>query len=193
MKEYHTILENDQVRLQPLAERDISELLKIGCDPAIWRWFSADLTNPDDLEKWMKDRLAETDRGTKMSYLIIAKEGNERIAGSTSYGNIDWSQRVIEIGWTWLGIDFIGSGLNKYMKFLMLSHAFNEMDISRVEIRTDEINVRSRRAIEKIGATLDGILRSHRITQGGRRRNTAIYSIIKEDWPEIRETIFKNQ
>ena len=77
------------------------------------------------------------------------------------------------------------------MKFLMLSHAFNKMEIERLELRTDELNVRSRKAMEKIGAKHDGTLRSHRATQGGKRRNTVVYSILKSEWPNIRKTIFK--
>lgn len=184
------VLSTDKVALEPLTEEHIQALTEVNSDADIWKWFSADLSGDDDMISWMHDRLSESDQGSKISFAVRDLSTN-KIAGTTSYGHIEWDEHVIEIGWTWLGKSFFGSGINKHMKFLMLSHAFEEMEIERVEIRTDEINARSRRAIEKIGAELDGILRSHRITIGGRRRNTAVYAIIKKDWPGIRKSIFK--
>ena len=125
-----------------------------------------------------------------MSYAVQLNETAE-IIGATSYGHISWEEKALEVGWTWLGKKYIGAGINKHMKFLMLQHAFEQMEIERLELRTDELNARSRKAMEKIGAKHDGTLRNHRSTQGGRRRNTVVYSIIKEEWPEIRQTIFK--
>ncbi|MEQ6168023.1 GNAT family protein [Ekhidna sp. MALMAid0563] len=190
MKKHYKELGDEFITLIPLTADHIQEMRKLSGDSDIWRWYTEDLTHPDELEKWMTERLAESKLGDKMSYAVKLNETGE-IIGSSSYGHIDWQEKGIEIGWTWLGKKFIGSGINKHMKFLMLSHAFNKMEIERLELRTDELNVRSRKAMEKIGAKHDGTLRSHRATQGGKRRNTVVYSILKSEWPNIRKTIFK--
>ncbi len=190
MHDNYVSLSNERVSLEPLTAEHIESMKAICQNPDIWTWYTEDLYEPDQMAKWMTSRLNESHDGKKMSYAVRLKE-EDRIIGSTSYGNIDWEEKGIEIGWTWLGHDYIGAGINKHMKFLMLEHAFEKMDIERLELRTDERNARSRRAMEKIGAKHDGTLRSHRSTQGGIRRNTAVYSILKSEWPEIKNSIFK--
>lgn len=190
MKAYYSELGDDKITLLPLTADHIQEMRRLSGDSDIWTWYTEDLTNPDALGSWMTKRLEESQRGEKMSYAVLLNETGE-IIGSSSYGHIDWTEKGIEIGWTWLGREFIGSGINKHMKYLMLSHAFDTMSIERLELRTDEENVRSRKAMEKIGAKHDGTLRNHRSTQGGRRRNTVVYSILKSEWPDIRKTVFK--
>ncbi len=191
MKEWYVTLADQRVNLIPITLAHIREMRKLSSDSDIWTWYTEDLSEPDALEDWMIKRLKETENGSKMTYTVQLRDSGE-IIGATSYGNIDWAEHGIEIGWTWLGKKYIGAGINKHMKFLMLRHAFEKMEIERLELRTDEENVRSRRAMEKIGAKHDGTLRSHRSTQGGRRRNTVVYSIIKGEWPEIKNTIFKD-
>lgn len=191
MKEWYVTLADHKVELVPITQFHIKEMRNLSSDSDVWTWYTEDLTNPDALEKWMSSRLKETEQEKKMTYSVRLRESGE-IIGATSFGNIDWEEHVIEIGWTWLGKKFIGTGINKHMKFLMLKHAFETMKIERLELRTDEENIRSRRAMEKIGAKHDGTLRSHRSTQGGRRRNTVVYSILKSEWPEIRNSIFKD-
>ncbi|WP_425390028.1 GNAT family N-acetyltransferase [Ekhidna sp.] len=190
MKKYYKELSDKKITLIPITADHIQEMRKLSSDSDVWTWYTEDLTHPDALEKWMTKRLAESKLGDKMAYAVKLNETGE-IIGSSSYGHIDWQEKGIEIGWTWLGKKYIGSGINKNMKFLMLSHAFDKMEIERLELRTDELNVRSRKAMEKIGAKHDGTLRSHRATQGGKRRNTVVYSILKSEWPVIRKTIFK--
>ena len=175
--------------LDPLTADHIKYMRSLSGHSDIWKWYTQDLTHPDNLEKWMLSRLKETETELKMSYAVVLKS-TDQVIGSTSFGNINWVEKGIEIGWTWLGKDHIGTGINKHMKHLMLVHAFEHMEIERLELRTDELNIRSRKAMEKIGAKHDGTLRNHRSTQGGKRRNTVIYSIIKSEWPEIKETIF---
>jgi len=192
MKEkFYIPLSDQRILLEPLREVHIDQMLPLSGDMDIWRWYTSDLSDPEDLKSWMTDRLKESEKGQKMSYAVILKE-KSKVIGSSSYGHIDWKEKCIEIGWTWLGKSYIGAGLNKHMKFLMLKHAFEVMDIERLELRTDETNIRSRKAMEKIGATHDGTLRNHRTTQGGRRRNTVIYSILKPEWSDIKISIFKD-
>lgn len=190
MKQYYVPLEDNRIRLVPMTSDHIKQMRSLSSDSDVWRWYTEDLTDPDDLERWMTNCLIDSISGAKMTYTVMQKDTG-KVIGSSSYGHIDWTERCIEVGWTWLGKDYIGSGINKHMKFLMLQHAFDTMEIERLELRTDEDNIRSRKAMEKIGAKYDGTLRSHRATQGGRRRNTVLYSIIKSEWPEIRNTIFK--
>lgn len=189
MNDQYVSLQNESITLLPLTATHIQEMRALSHDSDIWIWYTEDLTHPDALERWMTNRLDASERGEMMSYAVVLNR-TKQVIGSTSYGHIHWAEKGIEIGWTWLGKAFIGTGINKQMKYLMLKHAFETMDMERVELRTDERNARSRKAMEKIGATYDGTLRNHRTTQGGRRRNTVIYSIIKEEWPAIKSTIF---
>lgn len=191
MNSFYTKLFNNKISLVPITEEHIEEMKSLSSNPDIWTWYTEDLTEPEALAGWMTKRLEETEKGEKMTYSVILNETSE-IIGSTSYGHIDWTEKGIEIGWTWLGADYIGTGINKHMKFLMLQHAFEIMGIERLELRTDETNLRSRKAMEKIGAQYDGMLRNHRSTQGNRRRDTVIYSILKSEWPEIKKGIFKD-
>ncbi len=187
---YHT-LSDEIISLAPLTGELIKEMMPLSRDLDIWKWYTEDLTNPNDLKAWMTNRLIESENGSQMSYAVVLQDSNI-VIGSSSYGHFDWHEKCLEIGWTWLGKDYIGAGINKHMKFLMFRHAFEVMGTERLELRTDEVNLRSRKAIEKIGATFDGILRNHRTTQGGRRRNTVLYSIIKSEWAEIKNSIFKD-
>lgn len=191
MDQFYKELSDNKISLLPITPGHIQEMKSLSSNPDIWTWYTEDLTDPEALAAWMAKRLEQTERGEQMTYSVILNETSQ-VIGSSSYGHIDWTEKGIEIGWTWLGSDFIGSGINKHMKFLMLQHAFESMEIERLELRTDETNLRSRKAMEKIGAQHDGTLRNHRSTRGGRRRNTVVYSILKSEWPEIRASIFKD-
>lgn len=191
MDKWYIPLSNSLISLMPLQEEHIQEMRALSNGTDIWKWYTEDLSNPNALEAWMTQRLDASKRGDMMSYAVVLNE-TEKVIGSTSYGHIDWIEKYLEVGWTWLSQQYIGSGVNKHMKFLMLSHAFEKIGTERLELRTDEDNIRSRKAMEKIGATYDGTLRNHRSTQGNRRRNTVIYSIIRTEWEEIKETIFKD-
>ena len=98
----------------------------------------------------------------------------------------------MHIGWTWIGENFQGSGLNKQMKFLMLQYAFEALNFDKVEFRVDERNMKSRKAVEKIGGTLEGLLRKDTLMLDGFKRSTCCYGILKEEWPEIKSTTFKD-
>ncbi|MEP1094989.1 MAG: GNAT family N-acetyltransferase [Cyclobacteriaceae bacterium] len=191
MREFYRTLSDEKVALEPLTTDHIESLKEVCGDEEIWRWFTVSLSDPSDMAVWMNQLLTDSEQGKKMTFAVrLLETGN--IIGASSYGNIEWKEKNIEIGWTWIGNDYIGSGINKHMKFQMLSHAFDNMEMERLELRTDELNVRSRRAMEKIGAKHDATLRSHRYTKGGRRRNSVVYSILREEWPEVKAGIFKD-
>lgn len=131
------------------------------------------------------------EEGKALPFIIYDKKLNH-FAGSTRFGNIDKKNKVVHIGWTWLGEDFRGSGLNTHIKYLMLQYAFEKLNYKKVEFRIDERNIASRKAVEKIGATLEGILRSNVITKRDVRRNSCCYGILLSEWPEIKQRIFKD-
>lgn len=141
------------------------------------------------METWVDKLLQKLQTGT-MIPLVIEDLKSGRIAGSSSYMNIAEEDLCIEVGTTWIGKEFHGTGINHHMKYAMLHHAFDVWNFERVELRTDALNVRSRRAIEKIGANYDGMFKNHRFNKEGGRRDSVIYSILKQDWPGIRTTIF---
>ena len=190
MHSHYLSLSDSLLQLEPLQKHHIQSMRLLSLDSSIWTWYTSDLTQPDALEEWMVERLEESNKGIHFSYAIILKD-SQTVIGSTSYGHFDWVEHCVEVGWTWLGKKYIGAGINKRVKFLMLRHAFETMNTERLEMRTDEHNARSRKAMEKIGAKYDGVLRNHRATQGGRRRNTVLYSIIRSEWEEIKNTVFK--
>jgi RimJ/RimL family protein N-acetyltransferase len=137
------------------------------------------------LEEFISLALEERQRGSSYPFVVYDKE-KMAAAGSTRYGNISWKDKRIEIGWTWLGVDFQRTGLNRACKHALLKYAFETLDMERVEFKTDVSNQQARRALLKIGAKEEGILRSHSVMQDGRRRDTIYYSMLKNEWPGVR-------
>ena len=127
--------------------------------------------------------------GTRRPFTIIDKQtGN--IAGSSSMGNISYHDLRLEIGWSWLGKAFRSTGLNKHAKFAMMRYAFEELDFERVEFKTDVENARARQGLKNVGGIEEGILRSHMTMWNNRRRTSIYYSVLKNEWPGLKETIF---
>jgi len=185
----HVVLENRRVRLRPLDVSDFEALKAIAFDPDIWRYT---LTRGDDavnlaayLSAARQDRQAER----RYPFVLVDRETG-RLAGSTSYYNVSEANQSLSIGYTWLGTDFQRTGLNRAAKHLLLSHAFGSLACERVELETDSRNQQSQQAMRRMGATEEGTLRSHRPTQGGIRRDTVIFSIIRPEWDELRRTVF---
>jgi RimJ/RimL family protein N-acetyltransferase len=183
------MLENDRVSITPLMEADFDTLQTIAFHPRIWKVGMSNLTAPGHLKAYIETAVTEKTRRLSYPFLIFDKQQG-RVAGSTRFGNISFEHKRLEIGWTWLHPDFQGTGLNKACKFLLLQFAFEKMMFHRVEIKTDAINHQSRKAILKIGAKEEGIFRKHQITSEGRTRDTAYYSIIDEEWPAIKASVF---
>lgn len=149
---------------------------------------SSQISSERDVELFVTQAIKDRDLQKSIPFVILDKKSNS-IAGSTRFGNLVAEHKRVEIGWTWIAEIYHGSGLNKAMKFLMLQHAFETMNFNRVEIKTNELNHRSRRAIESIGARFEGILRSHMINSDGTIRNTVYYSIILEEWPQVKQML----
>ena len=183
-----SVLENKLARLEPLQESHRELLWPVAQDTDLWTWVPMPVQNREDWDAYFS--LAMDLKAKHQRYpFLITDPATGRAAGSTSYGNFSIPDRRVEIGWTWLGPDFRGSGMNRACKFLLLSFAFEKMDMLRVELKTDVRNARSRAAIRKLGATEEGILRSHMSLADGNRRDTIYYSILAEEWPEIRRSL----
>lgn len=188
---YFPILENKRVLLRPLQEEDILLLWPlIEEQKDIFRWMTASIESQQDLELFIQKAVEDRDSKRSIPFTIIDKQRNE-IAGSTRFGNIEWAHKRVEIGWTWLAPKYQATGINKAMKFLMLQYAFEILACNRVEIKTNELNKPSRKAIESIGAKYEGTLRSHIINSDGTVRNTVYYSIIKEEWEDVKTNLLR--
>ncbi len=185
------VLEDGRALIRNLKRNDLAELSKIAFDEAIWKYYPFIVSDKKDLEKWFSKMEDETNSKTRIPFLIVDKK-LDRAAGSTSYMNISEDDKRLEIGTTWLGSDFRGSGLNAHCKLLLLDYAFNTAGYIRVEFKTDFLNSRSRAALKKIGATEEGVFRSHMQMPYGRRRDTVYFSILKDEWSAVRNNYFKD-
>ena len=183
-------LETDKVILRPLQQEDISLLGRISNDASLWRYFTFLLNKSSELQRWVETALKEREEGKRLPFTIIEKATGE-VCGSTSLGSISYYDKRIEIGWSWLGKQFQGTGINFHAKFSMLSYAFDVLDWERVEIKTDNLNERAKQGLRKIGAKEEGVLRSHMQMPLDRRRDSVFFSILKDEWPRIKNSIFK--
>ena len=170
------------IALVPLSLDHLSDFLRYSGDPTLWTWW---LRKPpvdaDTMRSEITAALEQQKIGVRIPFAILHLDRKEHI-GSTSLLNVDGDHRSLEIGSTWLASPFHKSGINGECKELLLAYAFTELGMHRVVLQTDDLNTRSRRAIEKLGAKLDGILREDKITWNGRVRSSAVYSILKSEW-----------
>ncbi len=185
------ILENDRSQLQPLSFDHFNDLFEAGEQREDLLQYSFNrVDTPETLKllitRFLNDRAAEI----RYPFAIFDKE-KEKYAGVTTFMNISNEHKRLEIGSTWIGKKYQRTGLNRNCKFLLLSYCFEEVGVERVEFKTDSRNEQSKTAIQAIGAKFEGELRSHSVMPDGFRRNTSIYSILKEEWPEINCKIFK--
>ena len=182
-------MENKRVLLRPLQPSDAEALLEVALEPSLWEVGATCIRSREELERYMQAAFQERDQGVSIPYLVFDKEAG-RVAGSTRYCSIMQQHKRTEIGYTWIHPDFQRTGLNRAMKFAMLQYAFEVWGLNRVELKTDERNEKSRKAMLGIGCTQEGILRHHMITWTGHLRNSVYFSILKEEWPGIKERIF---
>ncbi|RYG25339.1 MAG: N-acetyltransferase [Chitinophagaceae bacterium] len=183
-------LENERARLEPLTNAHLGLLWPIAVQKEIWEFTTAKIATEQEFELYFNQALSEQEQSLSIPFAIYDKKF-ERYAGSTRYGNISIPHKRLEVGWTWYEPALQRTGLNRSCKFLLLKHAFEVCNMNRVELKTSLTNLKSQAAIGKIGATKEGILRNHIINDDGTLRHSVIFSIIKEEWPEIRNTIFR--
>lgn len=179
------ILENAFVRLEPLEERHRDALRVAGNDPDLWRFANVNLDNTD-FDAWMAHRFAEMKRSGEMTYAVFDKASNS-YAGSTSFLAYVPAHRRVEIGLTWYARRVWAGAVNPSCKRLLLAHGFETLELNRVELKADARNERSCKAMARFGATFEGIHRSHMVRPDGRLRDTAWFSVIREEWPRVRD------
>ncbi|MGC4232682.1 MAG: GNAT family N-acetyltransferase [Niabella sp.] len=183
-------LQTGKVLLRPMEAGDYHNFLQLTQqDEEMWEYFSSRLSNADQLKNWLDNALQEKAAGTRLPFTIIEK-ATGCIAGSSSIGNISWYDKRLEIGWSWLAPQFRSTGINQHAKFCMMRHVFEEMNFERVEFKTGVLNTRTRKGLEKIGGVEEGVLRSHSLLWNGNRRTSVFYSVLKDEWPKLKTTIF---
>ena len=174
-------LENERVRLEPLTLENYKHLIPIACQKKLVQYSPSDIETPEALKKYVETALQQKKEKTSIPFIVFDKK-NQHYAGCTRFMNIDWKNKVLHIGSTWIGREFHGTGLNSQMKALMLRYAFEKMGFEKIEFRIDERNMRSRKAVEKLGGILEGVLRKNVYLLDGFKRNTCCYGILKEEF-----------
>ena len=178
-------LEGAHVRLEPLSRNHLPGLLEVGLDPSLWTWTVTRVRSGDDFRRYVESAIAEQEQGTALPFATVWKESGQAI-GSTRYGNIAPEHQRLEIGWTWIAPAWQRTAANTEVKLLMLGHAFDTLQMRRVEFKTSSLNQRSRDALRRIGAVEEGTLRRHTANQDGTIRDTVYFSIIVEEWPSVK-------
>jgi RimJ/RimL family protein N-acetyltransferase len=175
-------MKSSQIELLPLSLSHCEELVRYAQDPTLWTWWlRRPPTHLFQMQQEIQTALDQQRQGLRIAYAIKHIERHELI-GSTSFLNINAAHQTIEIGGTWLGTPFQNLGINRECKQLLINHAFDELKMNRLTLQTDALNMKSRRAIEKLGAAFEGILRHDRVVGDGRIRSPAVYSILKDEW-----------
>lgn len=181
-------VDGDHVSVVPMSMAHHDDLVAAAADGELHRLWYTTVPKPDGVKAEIERRLALRERGTMLPFAIMDKNTG-RAVGMTTFMNIDAANRRLEIGSTWYRKSVQRSPLNTECKLLLLQYAFETLDCIAVEFRTHFLNFASRRAIERLGAKLDGILRSHSILANGTVRDTAVYSIIAPEWPMVKANL----
>jgi N-acetyltransferase len=182
-------LTGKEVRLEPMSETHVSGLAEIGIGQNFWHFMLyGDMNTDADIRNWVLDILNRAKKGTDLPFAVIDLTSG-RVAGATRYMNIMPKDRGLEIGGTWYGVDFQHTGINTESKYLLMTHAFEKLRAIRVQLKTDSRNERSQKAIERIGARKEGILRNHMILPDGYFRHSVFYSVLDTEWPAVKKNL----
>ena len=179
------LLQSPRVTLAPLDPAHLDALLEAVADGELWKLWYTSVPRPQDMAAEIERRLKLRSEGSMLPFAVI-DNATAQAVGMTTYMNIDATNRRLEIGGTWYRKRVQRSDLNTHCKLLLLSHAFESLDCIAVEFRTHFFNHQSRRAIERLGAKLDGILRNHQRATNGTLRDTCVYSIVASEWPTVK-------
>ena len=179
----NTILEDETVLLRPLLESDFENLLEFSInEPDTWKYSLVQANGRENLEKYIQIALKAKENGIEFPFIVFDKKSG-KYAGSTRFYDINLEFKTLQLGYTWYGGAFRGTGLNKHCKFLLLQFAFETLGVERVEFRADNNNERSIAAMKSIGCKVEGVLRNHMPTLGSdARRDSIILSILKNEW-----------
>ena len=183
------VLTGKYVRLEPMTEAHVSGLTEIGAGQTFWDFMLyGNINTVDDMHNWVRDILARAETGTDLPFVAVHLASG-RVAGATRYLNIMPKDRGLEIGGTWYGPEFQRTLVNTECKYLLLCYAFEALGCIRVQLKTDLRNERSQKAIERIGAVKEGVLRNHMILPDGRYRHSVFYSILDTEWSEVKKRL----
>lgn len=174
-------LEDDNLLLRPVRTEDRKAIYDIAMDSHIWRYFVFRVQTDEEFDTFFAAMLADLQARSRVPYVVIAKASG-RIAGSMSFGNFAEPDGRLEIGWSWLGRDFRGRGINRPTKRLLLRFAFENLGAQRVEFKTDVLNEQARAGLLGIGAVEEGVLRSYNPMPDGRRRDAIFFSVLGAEW-----------
>ena len=191
------ILEGDRVRLEPMTLGHLPALEKIALDPvskpAIWRYMVHWPQNAADLRGWIETALLAEAQGTTLPWVTVMKgidaDETDRVIGCTRFFNLDLGNKNVELGHTWIAPAFHGTRANTEAKFLQLQYAFEDLALNRVSLKTHHENLRSQAAIRAIGGVYEGTFRRHLIMPDGSRRDSCWFSIIRDEWPEVKDLL----
>ena len=183
------VLTGKHVRLEPMTEAHAPDLAEIGAGQTFWDFMLyGNINTVDDMRNWVKDILSRAEKGTDLPFVAIHLASG-RVAGATRYLNIVPKDRGLEIGGTWYGSEFQRTPVNTECKYLLLQHAFERLGCIRVQFKTDLRNERSQKAIERIGAVKEGVLRNHMILLDGHYRHSVFYSILDTEWIGVKKRL----
>jgi len=185
MKVEPVILDGKFVRLEPLRFEHLDALCAVGLEKSMWVLTTNVMENFGDMRNYVETALKDFEQKVSLPFITVEKSSN-KIVGSTRFGNIEVKNLKTEIGWTWINPEWQRTFVNTEAKLLMLTHAFETWECIRVEFKTDALNEKSRNAILRIGATEEGILRRHMITETGRFRDSVYFSIIDSEWESVK-------
>jgi N-acetyltransferase len=184
------LLVGRHVRLEPLGRQHAEGLLAVAPDASIWKYLMIPpLTTRAEVEKWIEEALQTQRSGSEVAFATV-RVSDSKVVGSTRYIDIRRPHRGLEIGWTWLAPEAQRTPINTEAKYLMLRHAFEQLGAMRVQLKTDENNSKSRRAIERIGGVFEGVLRNQMFRpHDGYVRSTAMYSLVDREWPAAKQRL----
>ncbi len=185
------VLEGELVRLEPMAPEHEDGLWEASRDARTWQWLSIEQPQTrEELRAWLDAALANAAAGVELPLVTVRRETG-RVIGSTRYLALRPEHRSVEIGWTWLTPAAWGTGANVEAKLLMLGYAFDELCCLRVELKTDARNERSRGAMEALPAQFEGVHRKHMLVQSGQRRDSAWFSVLDDEWPDVKANLLR--
>jgi RimJ/RimL family protein N-acetyltransferase len=186
-----TVLEGEIVRLEPLSSSHEPGLWEASRDPRVWTWLSIlQPRTPAELHTWLDEALRNAAGGTELPFATV-RQSDDAVVGSTRFLALRPEHRSVEIGWTWLAPEVWQTGANVEAKLLMLGDAFERLDCRRVELKTDAQNERSRAAMAALPAQFEGVHRNHMLVREGENRDSAWYSVIDEEWPDVRANLLR--
>lgn len=176
------------MRLEPLNLGHLDDLAGVAFEGDLWRWVLVQPTNVGELRTWIQTAVHAAATGTEVPFATVDLKSG-RAVGSTRFMSIDAEHRRLEIGWTWVGLEYQRTGVNRRAKLLQLTHAFETLGANRVEFKTDSLNTKANPGLVGIGAQFEGTFRNHMVMPGGRIRHSNYYSVIRDEWPAVKSLL----